>query len=165
PDQNLRGNAGPQVVVDWARQISAGPANEAIQALTFQVTADHPQLFLVPPVLSPAGALSYTPAENVSGKSTVRVILRDNGGTSEGGLDVSLPQTFVIEWEAEAPRLGAALTVEGVRLTWIGEARLESAESIAGPWQARPEAQSPFRVAPAGAEGYFRLVPKTGSTP
>ena len=165
PDQNLRGNAGPQVVLGWARQISAGPANEARQALTFEVTPEHPELFLVPPVLSPAGALSYTPAANVRGKSAVRVILRDDGGTSEGGLDVSLPQTFVIEWEAEAPRLGAELTAEGVRLTWTGEARLESAESIAGPWQARPEALSPFRVAPAGAEGYFRLVPQTGSTP
>ena len=79
-------------------------------------------------------------------KRQVRVILRDDGGTSEGGLDVSPPQTFVIEWEAEAPRLEAALTAEGVRLTWTGEARLESAESIAGPWQARPEALSLIHI-------------------
>ena len=40
--------------------------------------------------------LTYTPATNASGTATITVVLKDNGGTANGGVDTSAPQTFMI---------------------------------------------------------------------
>ena len=40
--------------------------------------------------------LTYTPATNAFGTATITVVLKDNGGTANGGVDTSAPQTFVI---------------------------------------------------------------------
>ena len=42
------------------------------------------------------GTLTYTPAANAIGTATVTVTLQDNGGTANGGVDTSAPQTFTI---------------------------------------------------------------------
>ena len=47
-DQTVPEDYGPQTVV-WATSISAGPADEAGQALNFSVTDDHTTLFSVQP--------------------------------------------------------------------------------------------------------------------
>jgi hypothetical protein len=94
-DQAKAGNAGAQSVANWATNISAGPANEAGQLLNFIVTNSNNALFSVQPVVAPNGTLTYTPA-NVAGSATVTVSLHDNGGTANGGVDTSAPQTFTI---------------------------------------------------------------------
>ena len=97
PDQNVLENAGAQTVANWATAISAGPADESSQTLTFNVTANtNAALFSAPPAISPTGTLTYTPAANTSGTATITVVLMDNGGTANGGVDTSAPQTFVI---------------------------------------------------------------------
>ena len=96
PDQSVQEDAGPQSVPNWATAISAGPANEAGQQLTFDVTNDNPALFAAAPAVSPDGTLTYTPAAEASGTAVVTVTLRDNGGTANGGDDTSDPQTFNI---------------------------------------------------------------------
>jgi hypothetical protein len=42
------------------------------------------------------GTLTYTPATNAYGVADVRIIAHDDGGTANGGVDTSAPQTFAI---------------------------------------------------------------------
>jgi VCBS repeat-containing protein len=96
-DQSVSENVGSQTVVGWASAISAGPADEAGQVLSFEVTGNsNPALFGVAPAVSSTGALTYTPAANASGSATITVVLRDDGGTNGGGIDASAPQSFTI---------------------------------------------------------------------
>jgi Domain of unknown function (DUF4082)/Bacterial Ig domain/Bacterial Ig-like domain (group 3)/Calx-beta domain/Cadherin-like domain/Purple acid Phosphatase, N-terminal domain len=95
-DQNVFGNAGARTVNNWATAISAGPADEAGQTVAFTVTNSNNALFSAQPAVSPAGALTYTPATDVTGSAIVTVVLRDNGGTDNGGVDTSAAQTFNI---------------------------------------------------------------------
>jgi VCBS repeat-containing protein len=89
-------DAGLQTVANWASAISAGPANEANQALSFTVTNDNTTLFLTQPAVAVDGTLTYRSASNKYGSATVSVVLKDNGGTNLGGVNTSAPQTFSI---------------------------------------------------------------------
>jgi Bacterial Ig domain len=80
----------------WATAISAGPADESGQTLTFSASNDNNALFAVQPSISPSGVLTFTPASNAFGSATVTVTLSDNGGTANGGADTSAAQTFTI---------------------------------------------------------------------
>src|SRR5581483_5951501 len=95
-DQTVLENAGAQSVANWATNVSAGPANEAGQVLTFVVTNNNTALFSVQPTVTPSGTLVYAPAPNANGSATVTVVLHDNGGTANGGVDTSATQTFTI---------------------------------------------------------------------
>jgi len=96
-DQTVRIDSGPQLVVDWASGISAGPANEVAQTLTFSVTTSNNALFAILPSIDPvSGDLAFTPAPGLFGSATITVTLLDDGGTANGGVDTSAPQTFVI---------------------------------------------------------------------
>jgi VCBS repeat-containing protein len=95
--QTVLEDAGPQTVAGWATGLSAGPANEAGQALSFEVVGNtNPGLFAAGPAVSPAGTLTYTPAPDASGTATIQVRARDDGGTANGGVDVSPTRTFTI---------------------------------------------------------------------
>ena len=95
-DQTVPEDAGAQTVNGWATAISAGPADEAAQALDFIVSNDNNGLFAVQPAVSASGDLTYTPAANAAGLATVTVALHDDGGTAGGGVDTSAGQTFMI---------------------------------------------------------------------
>jgi hypothetical protein len=90
-------NAGQQIVN--LTGISAGPTNEAGQNLTVTATSSNPSLIPNPVVTytSPnaTGTLTFTPAANQFGSSTITVIVRDNGGTANGGID-SVTNTFIV---------------------------------------------------------------------
>jgi gliding motility-associated-like protein len=88
-------DAGPQRV-PWATNLSAGPAGELAQSLRFAVTHDNPALFAAPPALDAQGNLTFTPAPDAYGTATVSVVLRDDGGTLNGGVDASLPHPFTL---------------------------------------------------------------------
>ncbi len=96
-------NAGAQAVSGFATGMSAGPADESTQTLNFieNVTATTGSLtFAAPPSLDPlTGTLTYTPTDNTSGTATVSVVLADDGGTANGGVDTSAAQVFTIEVE------------------------------------------------------------------
>ncbi|MHB8072019.1 MAG: tandem-95 repeat protein [Candidatus Cryosericum sp.] len=95
-DQTVNEDCGPQTVSSWATNLSAGPADEAGQALTFLTTADNPSLFSVQPAVSSTGTLTYTPAPDANGMATLTVTLHNDGGTADGGVDTSAPQAFVL---------------------------------------------------------------------
>ncbi len=95
-NQSVNENAGPQTVSNWATNISKGPANEAAQTLAFTTTNTDTALFSAQPAISATGTLTYTPAANAKGSTTVTVTLKDNGGTLNGGVDTSAAQSFMI---------------------------------------------------------------------
>jgi hypothetical protein len=87
---------GAQSIAGWAGGISPGPANESSQTVSFVVATDKPNLFTVQPVVSPDGTLTFTPRFLGLGVATVTVRAVDSGGTANGGVDTSPPQTFTI---------------------------------------------------------------------
>jgi hypothetical protein len=95
-NQTVLEDCGSQTVSEWATSMSAGPADEAGQTLDFVVTNDNNALFSVQPTVAANGTLTYMPATNGNGMATVTVSLHDNGGTVDGGVNTSTPQTFTI---------------------------------------------------------------------
>lgn len=99
-DQTINADAGVQNLPGFATAISPGPADESGQALTFEVTPDLPALFAQAPAIAADGTLSYAPNASSTGVATISVRLRDDGGTADGGVDLSATQTFTITIEA-----------------------------------------------------------------
>jgi VCBS repeat-containing protein len=96
PDQTVLEDAAPQVVAAFAARIRPGPADEGAQALAYQVSTDNPALFAIEPALAPDGTLTYTPAPDANGQALVSVVLLDDGGTADGGVNTSPAQTFTL---------------------------------------------------------------------
>ncbi len=81
----------------WATAVSAGPPDEAGQALDFIIQSNsNASLFSVAPSIASDGTLSFTPEANANGTATIAVVLQDNGGTLGGGQDTSAPVSFNI---------------------------------------------------------------------
>jgi hypothetical protein len=95
-NQSVVALLGAQTVPGWATAISPGPANESSQTVTFTVTNDNSSLFSVQPAVASDGTLTYTPALLAVGTATVTVRAVDDGGTANGGIDTSPPETFTI---------------------------------------------------------------------
>ena len=99
-DQTVLEDAVAQTVAGWATAISAGPANESGQVLSFTVTNDFNSLFNIQPAINATGTLTYTLAPHVNGvpigPAHVAVWLHDDGGTANGGVDTAALQTFTI---------------------------------------------------------------------
>ncbi len=95
-NESVAEDSGAQSFANWATSILAGPANESGQMLDFIVSNDNNALFSVQPTITSAGTLSFTPAADANGSTTVTVQLHDDGGTANGGIDTSLAQTFTI---------------------------------------------------------------------
>ena len=136
-DQMVAEDSGSQVLASFATHISAGPPNENAQTVTFNVTNNNPALFSVQPSIAPNGTLSYTPAPNANGAATVTVVLKDSGGTTDGGVDTSASQSFtitinavndapVVDLNGGAPGTGfsATFTEGGGAVTLVDSANL-----------------------------------------
>ena len=96
-DQSVAEDSGAQSVAGWATAISAGPADESGQTLTFNVTNNtNAGLFSAGPSIAANGDLSYTPAAGTSGSADITITLSDNGGTANSGVDTSASQVFTI---------------------------------------------------------------------
>ncbi len=105
-DQTVAEDAGAQTVNGWATSISAGPADEAGQTVTFNVTGNtNPSLFSVAPAIASNGTLTYTPAADANGVATITITLSDDGTP----VATSAAQTFTITVTAvnDAPVLTA----------------------------------------------------------
>jgi hypothetical protein len=89
-------DGGLQQIPIWATNISAGPPDEVGQSLTFHLSTDNDALFAVLPAVAESGTLTFAPAPNANGSANVFVFLRDNGGTADGGINESNPQSFTI---------------------------------------------------------------------
>ncbi|NNL14909.1 MAG: cadherin-like domain-containing protein, partial [Acidimicrobiia bacterium] len=97
PDRTVLEDSGAFSEAGFATGMSAGPADEAGQTLTFNVSNDNNLLFLAQPDIDETtGNLSFTLAADANGSATVSVYLADDGGVLNGGDDTSPTQTFVI---------------------------------------------------------------------
>ncbi|MCA1816082.1 MAG: tandem-95 repeat protein [Acidobacteria bacterium] len=121
-DQTVAEDSGAQTVAGWATGVSAGPSDESAQSLSFVVTNNtNTAMFSVAPAVSPSGALTYTPAADANGSAVITVVLKDDGGTANGGQDTSAAQTFKITVtpvnDAPAAANDSYTTNEDVKLT------------------------------------------------
>ncbi len=108
------------LVENWSLQtvnlfgITPGPTNESSQTLTIAAISDNPSLVPNPMVNytnpSMTGSLTFTPATNSFGTATITVVVQDNGGTANGGID-SFTNTF-------------AVTLQGMTNYWYGGSNL-----------------------------------------
>ena len=91
-------DSGARTITGWATAILPGGTGETGQVLTFVVTGNsNPGLFAVAPAVSAAGTLTFTPATNRNGSASITLVLKDNGGTLNGGADTSAPVAFSIK--------------------------------------------------------------------
>jgi VCBS repeat-containing protein len=100
PDQAATAGSPQVVVTGWATAISPGP-NESTQTVSFDVSNDHPEVFLGAggqPAVDANGTLTFQAnfVVLVQTVATVTVTAHDNGGTGNGGQDTSAPQQFTI---------------------------------------------------------------------
>lgn len=78
--------------------VTGGGADENPQTIAdFVMSVDRPDLFSVLPTIDAAGTLRYTPSTSRTGLARVSVQVRDNGGSSNGGVDLSIVKQFDIE--------------------------------------------------------------------
>ncbi|MBI1925526.1 PD40 domain-containing protein [Candidatus Poribacteria bacterium] len=96
-NQTVLEDVGAQTVKNWATAMKPGPDDEKVQVLTFTVTSSNAALFSTQPLIDPTtGDLTYTPVKDANGTATVSVVLKDNGGTANGGKESSATETFTI---------------------------------------------------------------------
>jgi len=164
-DQTVNEDAGPQTVTPWATAISAGPADESSQTLAFLVSNDNNALFSAQPAIDASGNLTYTPAANAFGTTTVTVALKDNGGTANGGSDQSASQTFTITVNAvnDAPSF-----TKGADQTVLEDAPAQSISGWATAISAGPANESSqtvtFEITGNTNPGLFAVAPAVSST-
>ncbi|MBX2821473.1 MAG: tandem-95 repeat protein [Rhodothermaceae bacterium] len=96
PNISIPEDSPAQTIPNWATNLSPGPANEASQTLSFNVSTDNNDLFNVLPTINANGLLAFTPMPNASGTAVVTVTLMDSGGTGNGGVNTSAPVNFTI---------------------------------------------------------------------
>ena len=73
--------------------------------------------------MSPNGTLTYTPAPNANGVAMVTVRVHDNGGSANGGVATSAPQTFTMTVtavnDAPVPLPDHKSTTQGAPITFF----------------------------------------------
>ena len=96
-------------VAGFVTEISAGPANESSQVVSFVLSSNNANLFSEGPAISTAGELTFTPASDAVGTALVEVYAQDNGGTNYAGVDRSAVKRFkiTVSGENDAPVAGS----------------------------------------------------------
>ncbi|XZN91416.1 MAG: DUF4347 domain-containing protein [Microcoleus sp.] len=112
-------NAGNQILTSWTNAtqsspwvngVTFGPTDESTQTVSkYIVTNSDNTLFITQPSVATNGTLTYTPSGK-PGTATVTVQLQDNGGTANGGVDLSNTATFNITIPVPKVNLTASTT-------------------------------------------------------
>lgn len=91
-------DAGEVTIPAWATDIHAGKPNETGQALAFslQATTGADLFDVLPEIDSSSGNLTFTPAENAFGTAEFSILLSDDGGTANGGVDQNMGHSLTI---------------------------------------------------------------------
>ena len=96
-NQTVDEDSGPRTIANWLTGINAGPADESGQSVSFEVVGNsNAAMFSSQPTIDSTGTLRYTPAPNANGSATISYRARDNGGTTDGGIDFSVTRTATI---------------------------------------------------------------------
>ncbi|MBL9139057.1 MAG: HYR domain-containing protein [Verrucomicrobiales bacterium] len=83
------------------------------------------------------------------GTTTVTCVLEDE--------DNSLSCTFNVTVRCGGRRIEVAITGDLPTLSWGDGGRLETAESLSGPWTVVEDAKPPYRIQARGNRGFFRI--------
>jgi hypothetical protein len=86
-------DAGAITNTSFLTDLSVGPTNEANQKWTFTVKAGTNFTFATAPAISTNGTLIFKVATNAVGTNVLTVVMKDTGGTVNGGKD-SVTNTF-----------------------------------------------------------------------
>ena len=101
PTHVATAGSGEQIVPDFATGITAGGSGEGSQVLSFTIVGnDNPALFTATPVISANGTLRYIPLAGASGVANLQIVLNDDGGIADGGVDSSSILSFSITIDA-----------------------------------------------------------------
>ncbi|MBL0742481.1 gliding motility-associated C-terminal domain-containing protein [Chryseolinea lacunae] len=92
----------PALSLLWADNMSAGPG-ESTQRVSFHVNGYDPALFHHPPAIDANGLLTFTPAHNANGTTSMTVTIEDDGGGQSAGTTASL--TIIIAPVNDAPTI------------------------------------------------------------
>ncbi|MBK7871354.1 MAG: hypothetical protein IPJ74_12105 [Saprospiraceae bacterium] len=96
-DISIETNTELQTFTAWASSIMPGPSDETLQTLTFIIESnDNEVLFEMQPSIAPDGTLTFKANQDATGIANIIVKLQDNGGTDNGGIDISAAQGFTI---------------------------------------------------------------------
>ncbi len=168
PDLFLQPNAGQQILA--LNGISAGPLDEASQAITISATSSRPLLLPNPVVTysSPnsSGSLRLNPAPDTTGNATITVTVQDDGGTGNGGQN-TLVRTFLLT-VTSPPVLRVARTDNFVLLSWptnVAGFALEGRQGLSNTGSWLPVTNAPAVTGNqyvvtnilGGANAFFRL--------
>jgi len=106
---DVSGDAGGVTVPGVLGQISAGPANESAQSLSFAVVAEDlgETPAITSAVIATNGDLTLQ-RTGTPGRARLRVVLHDDGGTQNGGIDSSAERVITV-WVGEAYDLGVRI--------------------------------------------------------
>jgi Bacterial Ig domain/Galactose oxidase, central domain len=99
PDLTAAESSVANLKSQWVQAVSCGPSYESDQQVAeYLVTVDQPQFFTLAPSISVDGTLQFTPSGNIDlpVDVTMTIRVRDNGGTDNGGIDLSNSVTAVI---------------------------------------------------------------------
>jgi hypothetical protein len=90
-------DAGAQSISGFLSNISTGPADESGQLISFPVIENtNYTLFTSQPTIDAAGNLTFTAKADANGSTTITFRAQDSGTTSNGGVNTSAEQTFVV---------------------------------------------------------------------
>jgi hypothetical protein len=140
PPQTILEDAAQQTIT--LNNISAGPANESTQTLALSAAETTATPLLVPgsiqigPIVNGQATVKYTPVANANGTATIRVTLKDNGGTANGGSDTYFQDiTINITPVNDAPTLNpiADQPTAGLLLEDSGQQTVNLSGITAGP--------------------------------
>lgn len=98
-------------VFRWAQDMSVGVNDPLTQSLSFSVTTDKPELFEVPPAISPGGDLSFDPMADAGGFASVSVVLSDDAADSVGPPLSTAPVSFLIHLKDPPPPDGGTTII------------------------------------------------------
>ena len=158
--------AGEQTVTGWATSMSAGPDNEDDQSLGFVVTTDNASLFAsLPTIDATTGDLTFTPATDAYGTATVTVYLKDDGGTTNGGVDTA-SQTFTITVNSREIQIDPinGTPEEGTVITATGSVGVASGDVSYGWVVYKNGSSSPYAVSEGGGSACFTFTPDDNGT-
>jgi hypothetical protein len=101
-----------QKLTNFLTSILPGPTNESKQKVSFYVTSSSNNFFAILPAISATGDLTFKPALNATGSVSLVIYAQDNGGTSNGGVDLSTTNTvtMVATNSNQGPEVGKLAT-------------------------------------------------------
>jgi hypothetical protein len=101
---------------------ASGPVNlEQWQRLTFKFTPRNPALYTTPPSVTingTTGTLTFVASRAISGRDTVDYVLKDNGGTLNGGIDSTVGRLIINITGVANSRPGLNISAANAALTY-----------------------------------------------